>query len=226
MSLWSGQIRHLEGSALSRTESKVAFFFEYGSQSAPHFDRTLLPSIAIMVFHRHHWEDKGGTQPLLSLSKKTPNDHQTLHTVMHGVQGRMWAEGENGLWCGHTLKKPGGSSGSKQQHYGGRAWNRCHSVIISTKSQLLLEIKSTWTRHAGWRRSRWPAWERSSAWRTVECPRPSDEKYWKREDTQHCANVSKNHKQLMRPYNHFKLFNQKYCSESFLGPPRCGIGNE
>ena len=94
MSLCSGQIRHLEGSALSRTESKVAFFFEYGSQSAPHFDRTLLPSITIMVFHRHHWEDKGGTQPLLSLSKKTPNDHQTLHTVMHGVQGRMWAEGQ------------------------------------------------------------------------------------------------------------------------------------
>ena len=35
--------------------------------------------------------------------------------------------------------------------------------------------KFTWTRHAGWRRSRWRAWGRSSAWRTAGCPRPSVE---------------------------------------------------
>ena len=54
------QIRHLKGSALSRTESKVAFF-EYGSQSASLLDQTW-PHVANngQLLHRHHWEDKGG----------------------------------------------------------------------------------------------------------------------------------------------------------------------
>ena len=70
---------------------------------------------------------------------------------------------------GDRPKPEGVLAGSKQQHCGGRAWNRSQSTTMSVTTA----SKFTWTRHAGWRKSRCQASERSSAWRTVECPRPS-----------------------------------------------------
>jgi len=106
MSLWSVQIRHLKGSALSRTESKVAFF-KYGSQSASHLDRTQ----SLWITCGQKWSVtssrgitgriRGHTATVESKQEGATYDHQTLHTVMHGVQG--WIDyygqkrGQNGL---------------------------------------------------------------------------------------------------------------------------------
>ena len=156
-------LRSSERFRLSRTESKVAFYIYVSWPLGVIMGQVKSTWPSSFTGNTGSWR---GTQPLVSPSIKItwwPDDHQTLHTMIHGVQGQMFR-------------------GAKLSLKQTRTWLLGGNIVENQPETDQFDLhckneigKFTWTRHAGWRRSRWRAWGRSSAWRTAGCPRPSVE---------------------------------------------------
>ena len=83
-----------------------------------------------------------GTQPLVSPSIKItwwPDDHQTLHTMIHGVQGQMF-RGRGG----EIVSEADSNLAPRRQHCGEPAWNRSVWFALQQRNWKIYLNTSCW----------------------------------------------------------------------------------
>ena len=121
-------LRSSERFRLSRTESKVAFYIYVSWPLRVIMGQVKSTWPSSFTGNTGSWR---GTQPLVSPSIKItwwPDDHQTLHTMIHGVQGQMF-RGRGG----EIVSEADSNLAPRRQHCGEPAWN---SLICFAKTKL------------------------------------------------------------------------------------------